>query len=148
MTTLTALENAVTVSLKAGQKDRVGILRMFVNTAKLIAKNDGNRDATDDDVLSAGNRMIKQARETRSFLPEGDERAAALDLEIATVEEFLPQRMPRDELDPIITKLIEEGLASGAGKGVRGYMMKTLNTQYRGQFDSAVANDILGKALA
>lgn len=145
MASLKDIENAVTASMKAGTKDRTGALRLFVSTVKGIAKSDGNREPTDADVITAGNRMIKQARETLAFLPEGDERATALNAEIAIVEEFLPQKMERTKLEGLIADLLTKG---PEGKAARGFVMKELNGNYRGQFDSREANDILSERLA
>jgi uncharacterized protein len=143
MATLKDIEGEVVTALKAGNRPRVDVLRMLVNQTKLVAKNDTNREVRDDDVITAANRIIKQARETRSFLPEGDSRANGLDAEIAIVTEFLPQQMDREELDKLIGGLVEEGLTGENPKAARGIVMKTLNSQYRGRFDSQIANEIL-----
>jgi uncharacterized protein YqeY len=144
MTSLKQIEDEVKVALKAGDKTRVTVLRGFVNTVKTIAKNDGNREPTDADVITAGNRIIKQARETLSFIPVGDatnESRGALLGEIEIVESFLPQKMDRTQL----SGLIETILASSPvqGKAAKGFIMKTLNSEHRGTFDAAMANEIV-----
>lgn len=145
MTSLKDIETEVGTAMKAGNKMRVNTLRMLVNTVKLIAKNDGNREPTDDDVLMAGNRMVKQTRETLSFLREGNEKdmeaRANLEAEIAVVEEFLPKKMSRDELTALINGLIAESPAQG--KAAKGYVMKALNQNHKGLFDAATANEIV-----
>lgn len=143
MKTIQDVEQAVTVAMKSGDKARLDSLRGLLNQIKLIAKNDGNREVKPEDVITAANRVIKQNRETISFIPEGDDRRAPLESEITTVQEFLPQQMTRDELDALIGKLVEEGLANGNPKAVRGYVMKSLNTNHRGQFDAQEANTLL-----
>jgi uncharacterized protein len=147
MASLKVVESAITAAMKAGDKGRTAALRLLVSTAKGIAKNDGNRDVTDADMLVAGNRMIKQARETRSFLEAGDERIAPIDAEIAIVEEFLPRKMSRTDLAATIDAILQQD-AAPEGKAARGYVMKTLNADYPGEFEARDANDILTERLA
>lgn len=140
MTTLREIEQASIAALKSGDRTRLDILRMFINSVKNVAKNDGNRPVEDADVITAGSRMIKQAKETQSFLPADDLRSVSLNAEIAVVEEFLPQKISREKL----TKMIEGFLKSAPeGKAARGFVMKELNGNHRGEFDNAVANEIL-----
>jgi uncharacterized protein YqeY len=108
-----------------------------------MAKNDGNRESTSDDVIAAINRIVKQNRETISFLPKDDERRVPLLDEIATVQEFLPPQMTREELTVVIEGLIAAGLEVGNPKTVRGYVMKALNGNYRGRFDAQIVNQIM-----
>lgn len=146
MTRLSEVETAVKEALKAHNKSRVTTLRMLVNTTKNIAKSDGNREPTDDDVITAGNRMIKQANETLSFYNEEEAKAHALHDEIATVEEFLPKKMD----DAALTALIESLIANPAapeGKAAKGFVMKNLNQNHRGLFDAATANAIVTEKL-
>lgn len=143
MKTIEDVEQAGTAALKAGDKPRLDYVRNLVNQIRLIAKNDGNRESTPDDIIAAANRIVKQNRETISFLEEDDERRAPLIAEIATVQEFLPQQMAREELTTVIEGLIAEGLASGNPKTVRGHVMKSLNGNYRGRFDAQMANQIM-----
>ena len=147
MSSLKDIETATVTALKAGQKDRVTVLRMFSNTVKLIAKTDAkelNREVRDDDVVVAGNRMIKQAKESLSFIPEGDARADALNTEIATINEFLPQKMDRTALSGLIEKLLVD---APEGKAAKGFVMKNLNQDHRGLFDSAMANEIVSEKV-
>jgi uncharacterized protein len=146
MASLTQLEEATTTSMKAGDKDRTAALRMFISTAKMIAKNDGDREVTDDDVIVAGNRMIKQARETRSFMPPGDSRMVAIDNEIAVVQEFLPNKMSAPELEELIVSILSQSTCP-EGKAARGFVMKTLNSAYRGEFEARDANEFISKVL-
>lgn len=151
MASLKDIETAITTSMKAGNKERTATLRLLASTVKGVAKNDGNRDPTDEDVITAANRMIKQARETLSFLEQDSARQSsviALRAEIETVQEFLPKQMSREELDQLLAKLVEEGRSGENPKAVRGHVMKVLNTLYRGQYDAKQANEILTEKIS
>lgn len=141
------VENATKTAMKSGEKDRVNYLRNLTNQIKLIAKNDKNRETTDEDVIAAANRIVKQNRETISFYPDGSELSQPLLDEITTVQEFLPKQMDREELSEMIDKLIAEGLASDKPKAARGHVMRVLNTEYRGMFDSKDVNELIGDRI-
>ncbi len=140
MTNLRTIEEALITALKAGDRTRLDVLRLFVNQIKLVAKNDKNREVTEDDVITAGNRMIKQARETLSFINYDDFKAVPLMNEISVIEEFLPKKMSSAELGQLITELLA---IAPEGKAARGYVMKELNSKYRGLFESKDANILL-----
>ena len=141
--TIQDVEHAITSAMKeGGNQARVDSLRGLLNQIKLIAKNDGNRDPNADDVITAGKRIIKQNRETMSFLPEGDDRRVPLEAEIAVVSEFLPQQMSDQQLTAIIQQVLAG--APENSKSVRGIVMKHLNANYRGLFDAQTASTILG----
>jgi uncharacterized protein YqeY len=145
--TLSQIENEVKVAMKAGDKSRVTSLRMLVNETKKVAKSDGNREPIDDDVITAGNRLVKQTRETISFLKEGDAQVQPLNDEIAIYEEFLPQKMDRAALTTLIEGLISSPDAP-EGKAAKGFIMKNLNQSHRGFFDPAMANEVITEKLA
>jgi uncharacterized protein YqeY len=137
---LRTLERDVITAMKAGDRTRLDILRMFVNKAKMTAKNDGNRPPEDRDVLTAGLKMVKEANETRDLLLSNGREVSVQDNEITVVSEYLPKQMSEGELRSLL-----EGLKDQApeGKGARGFFMKVLNTDYKGQFDPRAANAIV-----
>lgn len=141
---LKRLESDVVAAMKAGERTRLDILRMFVNKAKMTAKNDGNRMAEDRDVLTAGLKMVKEANETRDLLIANGRGVEIQDNEIAVVSEYLPKQMTEAELRNLLV-----GLKSQApeGKAARGFYMKELNANYKGQFDPRAANEIVAEMV-
>lgn len=145
MASLKDVQSAIATALKAGDRTRADALRLLANEVQKIAKEDHNREPREDDVITGANRMVKRARETLSFLTEGDTRREAPEAEIEIVSEFLPEQMSRTKLQTLIEEMLPE---APAGKAARGYVMKTLNASYRGQFDNRDANEILGKLVS
>lgn len=141
---LKRIESDVVAAMKAGDKTRVTVLRAFVNKAKMAAKNDGNREPTDADVLTAGLKTVKEANETRDIYVEKGIDYSQQDTEIAIVSEYLPKQMTEAELRSLIDKLSEN---APEGKAARGYYMKELNGSYKGQFDNRVAQQIIGEIV-
>lgn len=150
---LDAIQKQVIVAMKSGDRTRLDILRLLVNQIKLISKNDGNRLPSEDDVITAVNRMIKQARETRSYMVDeygsvtNDDnilKVKSIDAEIDVVSEFLPTQMDREGLHQLIKTILVDAPES---KAARGFVMKELNSKYRGEFDSRQANELLGEMI-
>jgi uncharacterized protein YqeY len=146
----------VIASMKAKDRTRVDILRQFVNKVQMVAKNDpkGPRDVTDEDVITAGLKTVKEANETLTMkvpttetiaMSMDDPRRAALETEIAVVSEYLPKQMDETALRALITKLSAD---APEGKSAKGYYMKELNGSYKGQFDNKMAQAILAEVVA
>lgn len=144
MRTLNDIELEKIAAQKASNRTRLDVLRLLINEVKIVAKNDGNRDTTADDVITAANRMVKKANETLGFLPAGDIRRVALEAEVEVVQEFLPQRLPREQLRALIESIVERPDAP-EGKSIRGFINKELAAGFRGQYDAKDANEIIGE---
>jgi uncharacterized protein YqeY len=142
---LAKLQAQIVVAMKAREQDRLTVLRMLMNRAKLSAKNDGNREATDADLLQAATKTVKEANDTRAIYVERGVDTLAQDNEIAIVSEFLPEALSEDELRGAIRKALD-GFA-GEPKQARGHVMKTLNGEHKGAFDPAKANQLLAEML-
>lgn len=141
------LEEKIKAAMKSGDKNRLKSLRSLMSKVKMLAKNDKNREPTDEDVVNAAIKMVKENNETKSFLVERDRDTSEQDNEIAVVSEFLPKQLSYEELTSEINKIIianDGRLDSKSGKGV---IMKHLNQHFRGQFDNKVAQEIIAKEL-
>lgn len=134
-----SIKAQITTALKSGDKDRVTVLRMLLNRATLSAKSDGNRLPTDADLLQAAVKTVKELNDTRDIYLGRGTPTQREDAEIKIVSEFLPPQMSTDDLRALIN-----GLAQHAqGKGLRGQVMKVLNTEHKGAYDPQAANAIL-----
>lgn len=140
---LASLQAQIVTAMKARDSERLTVLRMLMNRAKLIAKNDGNREATDADLLQAATKTVKEANDTRAIYVERGVDTSAQDNEISIVSEFLPQPMSEQELRALIQNLTSS--YEGESKGLRGFIMRTLNADHKGAFDPARANALIAE---
>jgi uncharacterized protein YqeY len=152
---LKRVQGDVITAMKAKDRTRVDILRQFVNKVQMVAKNDpkGPRDVTDEDVITAGLKTVKEANETLTMkVPNTDTIAMAMDdprretlnTEIAIVSEYLPRKMDEAELRALITRLSAN---APEGKSAKGYYMKELNGSHKGEFDNQMAQSIIGELV-
>ena len=128
------------VDAMKNDKTRSPALALMLNEVRQIAKSDGNREVVDGDVITAATRIIKKAKESLSYMKEDDAMAPALRLEIDIASEFLPAQMSEDAIKAEILSVIGDQEVS---KKLRGPVMKHLNQNFRGQFDSGVVNTML-----
>src|SRR5437764_1001682 len=95
-------------AMKAGERDRVGALRMIANALQQEAK-EGK-----DDEVAVLRRERKRRLEAASAYREGggEDRAASEEAEAELIEAYLPAELPDDELARLVDAAIEEAGAS------------------------------------
>ena len=129
MTILEQVQSDVKDAMKAGDKDKVGALRMVANALQNAAK-----EGSDDEVaVLQGER--KRRLEAAEQLREG-ERAEAAEKEEAEaklIEGYLPEQLSDDELSEMVSAAVEETGASEQ-KDI-GNVMKALMPKVAGRAD-------------
>lgn len=99
--------------MKAGEKDRVKVLRLL--TAAIKQREVDERVELDDaQVLAVIDKMVKQRRESIEQYTAGNrpELAEAEQAEIDILAEFLPDPLSEDELNAMIDQAIQDSGAS------------------------------------
>jgi len=115
--------------MKAGEKDRVGRLRMLVNALQQEAKEGS------DDEVAALQRERKRRLDAAEALREGgrEEAAAAEEAEAELIEGYLPAQLSDEELAELVAAAVEEAGASEAKD--MGGVMKALMPKLGGRAD-------------
>jgi uncharacterized protein len=135
-------------AMKAGDKDRVGTLRL-VNAAIKSADIDARpKDKISDaDILGVLAKMIKQRRDSIEQFraggrPELADKEAA---EIAVIEGYMPKQMSEAEAKTAIAAIIKE--TGAAGPKDMGKVMAALKAKYAGQMDFGKASAAVKELL-
>jgi uncharacterized protein YqeY len=131
---------------KSGDKVRVTVLRLVkagVKNAE-IAQGAPVGDAGVIDVIT---REVKQHRESITEFTKGNRQdlVAKEEAELATLLEYLPKQMSREEVVAIVRQVIEQVGATGPGD--KGKVMSQLMPQLKGRADGREANDIVTELL-
>jgi uncharacterized protein YqeY len=131
---------------KSGDKARVTVLRLVkagVKNAE-IAQGAPIDDAGVIDVIT---REVKQHRESISEFTKGNRQdlVAKEEAELATLLEYLPKQLSREEVMAIVRQVIEQVGATGPGD--KGKVMSQLMPQLKGRADGREANDIVTELL-
>ena len=128
--------NAVRLII-AGQKEK-----------DVEARGKGLEKASDTDLLSMMQTMIKQRNESIKIYNEGNrpDLAEKEQAEIDVINRFLPKQLTAEEID----KAIKEAIAETNATGIRdmGKVMGALKAKYAGQMDFGTASAAIKKFLA
>jgi len=115
------IQQDVTAALKAGDRDRVGALRLVLSELQKAAKDGG---ADEEAVLR---RERKRRRESEAAYRDAsrEDLAAAEAYEAGLIEAYLPAELDDAELDALVARAIEETGAEGPrdmGKAIKHVM--------------------------
>lgn len=134
-------------AMKAGEKDRLGVIRL-INAALKQREVDERIEITDTIVLAVMEKMLKQRKDSISqFEAAGREDLAAVErFEVGVISAYLPAQMDAAELDAAINAAISEsGAASPADMGK---VMAILKPLIAGKADVGQASAKVKAALA
>jgi len=136
------------VAMKAGDKDRVGTLRLInaaIKSADIDARPTGKID--DAGLLSVLAKMIKQRRDSiEQFVAGGRQELADKEAaEIKVIEVYLPKQMSADEAKAAIAAVIKE--VGAAGQKDMGKVMAALKAKFAGQMDFGKASAAVKELL-
>jgi len=141
------LQQSVKDAMRAGDKDRLGTLRMAM--AAIKQREVDERITLDDAaVLALLEKMLKQRRDA-----EGQYRDAGRDdladkeaQEITVISEFLPEPLSEDELNQIIEQVINDTDASGPA--AMGQVMGALKPLIQGRADMRAVSALVKARLS
>ena len=137
------------VAMKAGEKDRVGTLRLVnaaIKSADIDARPSG-KEITDADLLGVLTKMIKQRRDSiEQFVAGGRQELADKEAaEIRVIEAYLPKQMDAAEAKAAISAVIKE--VGAASQKDMGKVMAALKARYAGQMDFGKASAAVKELL-
>src|SRR5215204_413706 len=129
MSILEQVQEDVKTAMKAGERERVGQLRMVVNALQAEEK-EGKGDE-----VAALRRERKRRLDAAEALREGgrDDQAAAEEAEAKLIELYLPEQLSDDELSQLVESAVEETGASEPQD--MGGVMKVLMPKIGGRAD-------------
>ncbi len=142
MELLAKLQEDMKLAMKAGQKDRLLVIRMLISEVKNIDLQPSK--PTPQQAVEAYNKKLKKSLEEWEKLSRPEE-VGKLKEEIAIVESYLPKKLPADETE----KLVDAFLAANpftekdAGRAT-GVFMK----QHGSTVDAGIASAQLRAKLA
>jgi uncharacterized protein YqeY len=141
MTILEQVQEDVKTAMKAGEKERVGALRMVANALQNAAK--GGED--DEVAVLQGER--KRRLEAAESLREGgrDDQAGAEEEEARLIEGYLPEQLSDEELGKLVDEAIQE--AGATEPKDMGGVMKALMPKLGGRADGKRASQAVREKL-
>ena len=145
------LQKALKESMLAHDTVTTSAVRMIIAGQKekdVEARGKGAKEATDTELMSMMQTMIKQRNDSIKMYMDGNrpELAEKEKAEIAVIERFLPKQMNDAEVEVAIKALIAETGATSMKD--MGKVMGFINKTYAGQVDGSVVSRIVKSKLS
>ncbi|HVT88618.1 MAG TPA: GatB/YqeY domain-containing protein [Tepidisphaeraceae bacterium] len=140
MDLVSRLQEDMKAALKAGQKERLGVIRMILSDAKVA---DLKKITPEEAVAAYARKLSKGIEEMTKYnkIAEADQMKS----ELAIVQEYLPKKASTDDT----AKLVDEFLAKNSFTEKQfGQAMGMFMKAHGGQVDPAAANQLLKQKLA
>lgn len=141
MELLARLTDDMKAALKAGQKDRLSVIRMLLSDVKNIDLDP--KKPTAEQAVEAYAKKLRKSREEYQKIGK-PEQVAQLDGEIAVAEEYLPKKATPEETE----KLVDAFLAANSFTAQQfGQAMGAFRKQHGNDIDPALVNQFLKAKL-
>ena len=122
------------------------LLSVLIAEIEKGAKDDGNREVNNKDILAALKKFSKGAKESITALEKAGRDTSQIKQEIEILERYLPKQMSEAELRKAIATMVE-GLPEKSPK-MMGKIMGELKAKYEGSYDGKMASQIAKELLS
>ena len=144
------LQKALKESMLNKDTDTVSAVRLIIAGMKekdVDARGKGQKEASDADLMSMMQSMIKQRNDSIKMYVDGkrEDLAAKERKEISIIERFLPKQMSDAEIEAAIKGVIAE--TGAASMKDMGKVMGELKAKYAGQLDFGKASGMIKNLL-
>ena len=147
MSLKTQLTEDMKTAMKAGEKDRLGVIRL-INAAIKQREVDERVEMTDTLVLAVLEKMLKQRKDsvTQYEAASREDLAAIERYEIGVIQAYLPAQMSADEVEAAVLASIAE--AGATGPQDMGKVMAILKPKVAGRADMGALSGLVKAKLA
>lgn len=141
MSLLTKLQDDMKAAMKAGDKDRLSVIRMLISDVKLIDLQPNK--PTEEQAVAAYAKKLRKGIEEYEKLGKPEE-AGKIKSELAIVESYLPKKASPEETE----RLVDEFLAKNAYTEKQvGPAMGAFMKAHGAHVESALVNSLIRKKL-
>ena len=143
---LDEIRNKLKEAMKNSEKSTVLAIRNVLERVKKI-QVDSNKELNENEIISIINKYAKQLKDSI----EQFEKGGRMDLvekeseELKIIEQFLPEQLSKEELTPIIKKIIEELNVTDISQ--MGLIMKKSLETTQGQADGKLISELVRAEL-
>ena len=139
MDLITRLSDDMKAAMKAGDKDRLGVIRMVLSDAK---QADLKKITPEQAVEAYAKKLSKSAEEMTKYGKTAE--AEQLKRELAVVQEYLPKKASTDETAALVEQFLSKNTFTEKQVGqAMGQFMKA----HGGQVDPGLANKLIREKL-
>lgn len=146
-----SIESDLKTALKAGDKERAGVLRFLIAAVKnhqIEVKAKDKEYLADEETAAVIRRQVKQRKDSIAEYQKGGraDLAEKEEKELAILEKYAPAQMDEEKLRQIVKEKIKE--LSISGKPEFGKLMGAVMKEAKGQADGNAARKIAEEELS
>lgn len=145
MTMFKKLQEEIKAAMIAKDHVKRDVLKMVLNKAREIAKEAKVEDVSDDMVVEASKKELKQIQQTIASL-KGKEDCSlyqeSIRKERILEEGYIPQQMSEEQLREELSKFIEENGLKGQGKAAMKIVMPAFKNKADGKLISKLVSEL------
>lgn len=147
MSLLQQIDNDLKEALKAGQKERLSVLRGLKSDIK-YKQIDLGHEMSDADIIGVLTSASKKRKESIEQFKAGGrmDLVAKEEAEFAIIQAYLPEQLSEDKLRRIIAETIAETGANSPK--MMGVVMKALLPKVKGMADGKLVSQLVTELLA
>jgi len=140
------LNSDMKAALKAGEKDRLSVIRM-AKSAILYAEKEKLHELDDEEVIEV---LFKEVKKRKNDINEYErlgkaEVVESLEREVAILSSYLPQQLTDEEVEEIVRQAIIE-VGANSIKDM-GKVMGTVMPKVKGRADGGLISNMVKKLL-
>lgn len=148
------IKEEIKTAMKNKDAEKRDVLKMAVNKAKAIVKENNPTDASDsisdDIIIQAVQKEIKQLNQTKDSLKGKEDTDLYISTmhKIGILSEYLPKQMTEDELRRYVDEeLIELSSIIEITPRIKGAVMKNIMPKLKGKADGKLINKVVDSLL-
>jgi uncharacterized protein YqeY len=147
VTIIEQLTEDMKASMKAGEPDRTGTLRLLRGAVKNEAIKLGH-DLDEAEVLKVLQREAKQRRDSVEAYQKADrmDLSAHEEAELAIIAQYLPEPMSREELAAVVAEVVAELKPTGPAQ--MGQVMGEVMKRTAGRAEGGAVSQLVREALS
>jgi uncharacterized protein YqeY len=140
------IKNEVKAAMKAREALRLSVLRSMLAafTNELVAKRRmPQEELADEEARAVVKRLARQRRDSITQFRAGgrEDLASREEAELAVLEKYLPQEMPRGEIERIAREKI--AALGTSGRESAGALMRALMQELKGKADGGTVREVV-----
>jgi uncharacterized protein YqeY len=141
------LTDDMKTAMKAGDKERLGVIRLMLAALKQ-REVDERIEITDEIVLAVLEKMLKQRKDSISqFEAAGRDDLAKIEkFESGIIQAYMPQPLSSEEVQALVAQAIAD--TGAEGPQAMGKVIAALKPQLAGRADMGVVSGLVKNALA
>ncbi len=140
------IQQEMKAAMKAGEKLKLGVLRMTLSELKNAAISKGD-ELDEGEVLATIQKALKKREEAAAAFRDGgrEEQAATEEAEAELLRAYLPDKLSPEELEKVVDEVIAE--TGATSKREMGQVMKEIMARYRGRVDGKEVQSLVASKL-